>query len=565
MSENISCNREQEIYKTAIHTASAMKLKICIWFLFSFCLLIVPIHAQQLVINEFMASNGTTIADEDGDYADWIELYNFGDSTINLHGWYLSDDISNPYRWRFPAIDIQAGEYLLIWASGKNRRSAQRPLHTNFSISKDGETLILSNPEGIRQDEVWPKSLERDMAYGRSPDGTGSWQFMTNPSPAAPNKLPVSSRMLLHYWLFDDGLENNLPFVALHPAYSLAGGARLQYTSCLTGYPFTEEHPFWRLASLERRNKPTPLNYRPEGNSFVNFPDAGLKGMQIKQPFKHNGLENTVILHVPTTGFTDVILRFAAMDEGAADAVIIDYALDQDDTWTSDGIETDAELASIYQLFEIDFSDVQAVNHNPHFRIRLRFKGNEMQVNEGKRVTLNNISLDATPLQAHYIHATHGKNGIIHPYGFNRVYDGNDLFFTIYPSLNYAIEEVTANGTSLTSLMDVDHFGVGYLALENIRHAIELYSTFQIDPEAVRKSPDSLFIYPNPASNQLTIRSDNDISAVRFNDINGNTVLNQEFHTATVVVETGILKPGLYIVTIIKANREVKRKVLIIR
>jgi hypothetical protein len=75
-----------------------------------------------VVINEFMASNGLTRADEDGDYEDWIELYNTGGADVDLSGWGLSDNTGNPFKWRFPAgTTIEGGGYLLVWASGKDR------------------------------------------------------------------------------------------------------------------------------------------------------------------------------------------------------------------------------------------------------------------------------------------------------------------------------------------------------------------------------------------------------------------------------------------------------------
>lgn len=78
--------------------------------------------AQQIAINEVMASNASTIADEDGDYEDWIELYNYGEEPINLEGFGLSDNYDNPFKWVFPNLTIEPGQYLLVWASGKDRR-----------------------------------------------------------------------------------------------------------------------------------------------------------------------------------------------------------------------------------------------------------------------------------------------------------------------------------------------------------------------------------------------------------------------------------------------------------
>lgn len=79
------------------------------------------INAQQVVINELMPSNGSTISDEDGEYSDWIELYNSSTQSVDLTGFGISDDPSNPFKWIFPAVTVDANDHLLIFASDKNR------------------------------------------------------------------------------------------------------------------------------------------------------------------------------------------------------------------------------------------------------------------------------------------------------------------------------------------------------------------------------------------------------------------------------------------------------------
>lgn len=79
-------------------------------------------NAQGLVINEIMSSNAETIADDDGDYSDWIELYNSGTDTVHLEGWSLSDSYANPLKWVFPQVSVAPGKHLLVWASGKDRQ-----------------------------------------------------------------------------------------------------------------------------------------------------------------------------------------------------------------------------------------------------------------------------------------------------------------------------------------------------------------------------------------------------------------------------------------------------------
>jgi hypothetical protein len=89
-------------------------------------------HAQDVVINEVMASNSGFYPDEDGAYEDWIELYNAGDEVVNLEGWGLSDDYGNPFRWVFPQYFIEPGEYLWIWASGKDRKKDVGQMHNGI-------------------------------------------------------------------------------------------------------------------------------------------------------------------------------------------------------------------------------------------------------------------------------------------------------------------------------------------------------------------------------------------------------------------------------------------------
>lgn len=151
--------------------------------------------SQHLVINEIMSSNATTIADEDGDYEDWIELYNGTDSVINLTGYTLSDNLANPDKWIFPNITIGPNEYLLIFASGKNRTTGDF-LHTNFSISKDGENIILSNNQGIIVDYFGAIYIPTDKSYGRKFDGSVDLVYFHQPSPGAANQGETFSTLL---------------------------------------------------------------------------------------------------------------------------------------------------------------------------------------------------------------------------------------------------------------------------------------------------------------------------------------------------------------------------------
>src|SRR6266550_1408494 len=87
-----------------------------------------------VVINEFLADNNTSIVDQDNDHSDWIELRNTDATSVNLAGWYLTDDAANLTKWQFPSTTLAGNGYLVVWASGKNRAVAGQQLHTNFSL-----------------------------------------------------------------------------------------------------------------------------------------------------------------------------------------------------------------------------------------------------------------------------------------------------------------------------------------------------------------------------------------------------------------------------------------------
>ena len=107
-----------------------------------------PLRAQAVVITEFLASNRDGLLDEDGASSDWIEIQNQGAAALNLEGWYLTDDADEMLRWRFPAVEILPGGYLLVFASGKDRAVAGSELHTSFRLEGDGEFLALVEPDG---------------------------------------------------------------------------------------------------------------------------------------------------------------------------------------------------------------------------------------------------------------------------------------------------------------------------------------------------------------------------------------------------------------------------------
>ena len=130
--------------------------------------------ASDLVVNELMASNDTTVSDQDGEFDDWIELYNNGTTTLDLGGYYLSDDGTDLTQWTFPAgTSIAPNGYLIVWADDDD---TQAGLHANFKLSASGETLYLSDAARDIIDEVTFAAQTTDVSYARIPNGTGNFQ-----------------------------------------------------------------------------------------------------------------------------------------------------------------------------------------------------------------------------------------------------------------------------------------------------------------------------------------------------------------------------------------------------
>lgn len=164
----------------AVDSLEQMTIKPCEYNL------VRPISNDQplLYINEFMADNDNTIADELGNYSDWVELYNGDTEAVFLADYYLTDKLDNPDKWQMPEMYLQPGEFVLFWADD-NPTYGDR--HTNFKLSKGGEAIGIYNGMGAVVDEISFGAQESDVSYGRLPDGDSNWIFFTATTPGESN------------------------------------------------------------------------------------------------------------------------------------------------------------------------------------------------------------------------------------------------------------------------------------------------------------------------------------------------------------------------------------------
>ena len=219
-----------------------------------------------------------------------------------------------------------------------------------------------------------------------------------------PQGFSVEVSEPIYFWLMNSALPNDTPITNINSTFEVLNDGILAYQSCLEGYPFTNGHPNWRKASLERRNSPTNINYIPSANGNIPFSTSIMRGIQVKQPFQNNGLENALLFNFSTVGYKNIVFGFTAKDEDAADAIIVDYSVSAGNpVWlTTDLSSISLSLSSEFQLFEVDFSAIINANNNPNFKIRLRFTGSNMTVDNGDRVTFNNFSVKGVQLPLQY-------------------------------------------------------------------------------------------------------------------------------------------------------------------
>ena len=156
-----------------------IKSKLIIILLFILLILLIllfNINNNKLVINEdsklyiseIMASNKKSINDSDNESSDYIEIYNDYDYDINLSGYYLSDELTSNKKWSFPNIIIKSKEYLIIYASKKDKCDLSiRECHTNFKLNSDGETVTLLDNKGRVISKIKYPKLTNDVSYSK--------------------------------------------------------------------------------------------------------------------------------------------------------------------------------------------------------------------------------------------------------------------------------------------------------------------------------------------------------------------------------------------------------------
>ncbi|MCI0512567.1 CotH kinase family protein, partial [candidate division KSB1 bacterium] len=188
-------------------------------------------QATRLYLNEFMASNVLAFAGADGEYADWIEIYNPGNAPIDLAGYYLTDDLAANQYWQIPTgassqTTIAGPGYLVLYADARPEAGAT---HLNFKLSRDAGQIGLLAPDRITLlDSVTYRHQVRDVSLGRAPNGGSAWVYFENFTPGAANQHGFPSVATAPVIAQQSGFYGHSVLVSVQPAQA---GDTLRYES----------------------------------------------------------------------------------------------------------------------------------------------------------------------------------------------------------------------------------------------------------------------------------------------------------------------------------------------
>lgn len=141
----------------------------------------------QVVLNEAQSSNSTTLADDMGEFDDWIEIHNLSSDSVEIGGLVLKDQLDT---WVIPTDEpstlIPPNGYFLLWADDQE---FQGPFHTNFKLASGGEFLGLYESDGTTViDSVTLPPMESNDSYIRCIEG---WIETSDPTPLNINDCTV--------------------------------------------------------------------------------------------------------------------------------------------------------------------------------------------------------------------------------------------------------------------------------------------------------------------------------------------------------------------------------------
>lgn len=336
--------------------------------------------AADPVISELMAANASTLQDEDGDYSDWIEISNAGDESVDLGGYWLTDANNDLTGWRFPSVELGAGEAIVVFASGKDRDQPEGELHTNFRLDADGDYLALVGQDGssIIQEFApqYPPQVP-DVSYGVAPE-VNFVELVSNSSEVA-YSVPTDATNEAT-WATAEFDDSNWSRGAMGIGYETFATEDDPVVASILGL---DPLGYWRFeetngSSINTWGSDAGLSGTTEGNARLNV--TGPEGFGFEQPhsaIRFDGRNDAVTTNASAlsdlSAFT--LMGFIAPDEqteqrvglfGQDDAIEFGFiSPNQLHVWTPTGGSVNAS----YEFANDEWHHVAAVGDGTQIRI----------------------------------------------------------------------------------------------------------------------------------------------------------------------------------------------------
>ncbi|TVQ04797.1 MAG: T9SS C-terminal target domain-containing protein [Balneolaceae bacterium] len=203
---------------------------------------------------------------------------------------------------------------------------------------------------------------------------------------------------LLYFWHFDTELPNDTPLKTIFSSYSSTGyNGVINFKPAVTPYPPLAEDETNGI--MDRVNDPTELNYQPAGNGGLEYDDGEMRGIRVRNPSRTQTGDSALIFDIPTEEFQDIVVAFAARrTPSGQEQMVFYYSLSSGEPeWTRENLSTGQVTTSdSYELVIIDFSNVNGHAHNPHFRVKISFDGDQITGSSGN-TRFNNIAVFGLP------------------------------------------------------------------------------------------------------------------------------------------------------------------------
>ena len=231
--------------------------------------------ADNVLITEFMAVNDGTLLDEDGSAEDWIELHNAGTNIVNLDGWFLTDKAAQLSQWRFPATNLPPNAYLVVFASGKNRRVPGAVLHTNFKLGANGEFLALVRPDGATLASTYSPTFPAQVSgvsYGLSVVPTSTTLIASGA--VARVRVPVDGALGTSWTAagFNDAAWTSALTGVGYETDGVAAFVPMTLANSVTEFSGTQSQNSWSYGYWDKKNDGNGVYADSE---FVPFPNSG--------------------------------------------------------------------------------------------------------------------------------------------------------------------------------------------------------------------------------------------------------------------------------------------------